>query len=243
MALVWVTSLWAGGLPAVEHAAIRRVFQGAEDGKAPLLLAGYSVDDHGKIFDVRRLDVADGRGADFLDEGVDVALVVEVEVVVGGAGVFPDDLGVFVEFDEAVAVGVVVDVIVVGEEVAVGIQVSAVPVQHVGLLREGGEVVFVKSVVKVALPLVDDVAERVHEHGGSGVFGYERQAGLHGGGVVDDGPGWRAGVFEPHGAGELVFGVGEVFVEIGEVAVGVDGVDADVGSGGEVGRSPILRRR
>ena len=92
MALVWVTSLWRGGLPAVEHAAIRRVFQGAEDGKAPLFLAGYFVDDHGEIFDVRGLDVADGRGADFLDDRVDVALVVEVEVVVGGAGVFPDYL-------------------------------------------------------------------------------------------------------------------------------------------------------
>ena len=106
--------------------------------------------------------------------------------------------------------------------------------QHVGLLREGGEVVFVKGFSKVALPLVDDVAERVHQHGGGGVFGYERQAGLHGGGVVDDGPGWRAGVFKPHGAGELVFGVGEAFVEIGEVTVGVDGVDADVRGGGEV---------
>ncbi|MCE2449801.1 MAG: hypothetical protein J4F35_15910 [Candidatus Latescibacteria bacterium] len=127
-----------------------------------------------------------------------------------------------------------VDVVVVGEEVAVGVEVGAVPVQHVGLLREGGEIVFVKGFSKVALPLVDDVAEGVHEHGGGGVFGYERQAGLHGGGVVDHGPGWLAGVFKPHGAGVLVLGVGEVFVEIGEVAVGVDGVDADVGSRSEV---------
>ncbi|MCE2449802.1 MAG: hypothetical protein J4F35_15915 [Candidatus Latescibacteria bacterium] len=55
-------------------------------------MAGYSVDDHGEIFDVRGLDVADGRGADFLHEGVDVALIVKVEVVVSGAGVFPDYL-------------------------------------------------------------------------------------------------------------------------------------------------------
>ena len=63
------------------------------------------------------------------------------------------------------------------------------------------------------------------------------------GGVVDDGPGECASVFKPYSAGELVFGVGEAFAEIGEVAVGVDGVEADVGSRGEVEDCRLLLSR
>ena len=92
MALVWVTSLWRVVCQRSNTLRYGEFFRARKMEKASLFLAGCFVDDHGEIFDVRGLDVADGRGADFLDDRVDVALVVEVEVVVGGAGVFPDYL-------------------------------------------------------------------------------------------------------------------------------------------------------
>ena len=127
----------------VHHSGVGRGDQGIEHGH---LLQHFAIrrQHHHEVVDAGRFQmtplVDDGVGH-LMGEDVDVAVRPHVQVVVCAPQVFPDQARVLIHLDQAVAPRCIAQCLVNGQEIAVGIEVGPMIVDHrvgSGFLDLGG---------------------------------------------------------------------------------------------------------
>ena len=116
---------------------------------------------HEEIVDPRRrqmLPLLDDPHVDLVGEGVDRAVRGDVEIVMRLLEIFPDQIGILVHLDHAVAPRRVADALVDHQKVAVRVEVGLTVVDELVRLRPGDRRALVPDLAVRQVPLVQGLA-------------------------------------------------------------------------------------